>query len=255
MTSAAGNGAPLLYVCVRPQEGAAVAEYRSFLDATHLAEGQLAKHDLVREALPDDVFDRYSGFLIGGSPFNVTDPESSKHDVQRRLESDLESIARRAASGAASAFFTCYGIGVVSRMLGGEVSRQWPEDTGPVMIRLTRDGQRDALLGGLASVFTALTAHKEGSGTVPPGAVLLATNDGCPVQAYRVGEHLYATQFHPEPTTRAFTERMAVYRDDGYFASREYETVAARVLASSVTQPVRLLRAFARRFGPAPESE
>ncbi|KAA9107886.1 GMP synthase [Microbacterium rhizomatis] len=244
--------APLLYVCVRPQQGAAAAEYESFRTAMHLEPGQLETHDLVREPLPVDVFDRYSGFLVGGSPFNVTDPESSKHDVQRRLEADLEHIAAGIAEGTGpAAMFTCFGIGVVTRMLGGEVSRAFPEDTGPVAVSLTEDGRKDPLLGGLAARFSALTAHKEGAGTVPPSAVLLAAGDGCPVQAYRVGDRLYATQFHPEPTTRAFTERMAVYRDDGYFAAEEYDVVAARVLAASVTEPARMLRAFARAFGPA----
>lgn len=246
--------APLLYVCVRPQQGAAAAEYESFRTAMRLGEDALGHHDLVREPLPDDVFERYSGFLIGGSPFNVADPESTKTDVQRRLESDLERIARGAADSAAdgpAAMFTCYGIGVVTRMLGGEVSRAYPEDTGPVTVELTPAGRADALFGGLASRFTALTAHKEGTAAPPPGAILLARNEGCPVQAYVVGERLYATQFHPEPTTTAFTQRMAVYRDDGYFEADDYDAVAGRVLAASVTEPVRLLRAFARRFGPA----
>ena len=242
---------PLLYVCVRPQSGAAVAEYRSFLTATRLDEGRLDEHDLVRNTLPDDVFDRYSGFLIGGSPFNITDPDSTKNESQRRLEADLERIAARAAEARTAALFTCYGIGVVTRMLGGTVSRAWPEDTGPVAVELTRDGQSDPLLGGLATRFTALTAHKEGAAEVPPGSVLLATNAACPVQAYRAGDRLYATQFHPEPTTRDFTERMAVYRNDGYFEADAYDTIAGRVLAASVTEPARLLRAFARRFGPA----
>ena len=44
---------------------------------------------------------------------------------------------------------------------------------------------------------------------------------------------------------------MAVYRDDGYFEAEHYDAVAGRVLAASVTEPVRLLRAFAQRFGPA----
>jgi GMP synthase (glutamine-hydrolysing) len=86
---------------------------------------------------------------------------------------------------------------------------------------------------------------------MPSGAVQLATNEACPVQAYVVGDRLYATQFHPEPTSKAFTERMAVYRDDGYFDSSAYDEIAARVLAASVTEPARLLRAFARRFRPA----
>lgn len=240
------TSAPLLYVCVRPQRGAAAAEYESFRLGLQVEEGALAAHDLVREPLPADVFERYSGFLIGGSPFNVTDPESSKTQTQRRLEADLERIAGAAAQARTAALFTCYGIGVATRMLGGEVSRAFPEDTGPVVVTLTPAGERDAVLGGLATRFSALTAHKEGAGSVPPGAELLATNEHCPVQAYRVGDHLYATQFHPEPTTRAFTERMAVYRDDGYFAAEEYDVVAARVLAASVTEPARLLQAFAK---------
>ena len=244
--------APLLYVCVRPQLGAAAAEYESFRAAMRVDEGLLARHDLVREPLPDDVFERYAGFLIGGSPFNVTDPESTKTDAQRRLEADLARIAEATADGAGpAALFTCYGIGIATRTLGGTVSRAFPEDTGPVAVQLTAGAATDPLFGTLAHRFTALTAHKEGTESLPPGAVLLARNDGCPIQAYRVGDRLYATQFHPEPTTKAFTERMAVYRDDGYFDSADYDAIAGRVLAASVSQPARLLRAFAERFGPA----
>jgi GMP synthase (glutamine-hydrolysing) len=244
--------APLLYVCVRPQLGAAAAEYESFRTAMHLDETRLDHLDLVREPLPDDVFERYAGFLVGGSPFNVTDPESTKTDAQRRLEAGLARIAERAATGdGPAALFTCYGIGIATRTLGGTVSRAFPEDTGPVAVQLTKQASADPLFGRLANRFTALTAHKEGTESLPPGAVLLARNDGCPVQAYRVGDRLYATQFHPEPTTRAFTERMAVYRDDGYFDSADFDAIAGRVLAASVTEPTRLLRAFAERFAAA----
>ncbi|MBN9186655.1 MAG: GMP synthase [Microbacterium sp.] len=239
----------LLYVCVRPQQGAAIAEYESFRTAARLEQGQLHTHDLVRDPLPADAFDRYSGFFVGGSPFNVTDPETSKTEAQRRLEAELDRLATAAADPAGPAvLFTCYGIGVATRTLGGELSRAHPEDTGPSTVSLTPDGERDPIFGGLATRFTALTAHKEGSATPPPGAVLLATNEPCPVQAYRYGDHLYATQFHPEPTAEAFAERMAVYRDDGYFASEDYDVVAGRVLAASLTEPPRLLREFARRF-------
>lgn len=237
---------PLLYVCARPQRAAADAEYASFREGMQLDAGALAAHDLVRDDLPADVFDRFAGFVIGGSPFNLTDPASAKSDEQRRVESGLERIAAEAAAARTSALFTCYGIGVVTRMLGGEVSREFPEDTGPAMIRLTDAGRSDALLGVMPEGFTALTAHKEGTGSVPPGGVLLAENDDCPVQAYRVGERLYATQFHPEPTPQAFTERMAIYRLDGYFPADDFDRLSARVLAASVTEPVRLLERFAQ---------
>src|SRR3954454_24814195 len=98
--------APLLYVCVRPQQGAAAAEYESFRRATRLDESQLAQHDLVRDPLPADIFDRCSGFLVGGSPFNVTDPESTKTDVQRRLEEGLTTIAERTMTRATAGLFS-----------------------------------------------------------------------------------------------------------------------------------------------------
>lgn len=239
---------PLVYVCVRPQANAAAAEYESFRAGTRLDHDSFEMWDLVSEPLPPDAFERWAGFLVGGSPFNVTDPEATKTEVQRRLEADLETIAERAAASETAALFTCYGIGVVTRMLGGEVSRAFPEDTGPVAVRLTAQAAHDPVYGALADSFQALTAHKEGAGAVPPGSVLLAENDGCPVQGYRVGDRLYTAQFHPEPTAGAFIERMQIYRDDGYFEARDFDAIASRVTAASITEPLRLLRAFAREF-------
>ncbi|MFB8388208.1 GMP synthase [Microbacterium sp. NPDC055910] len=243
--------APLLYVCVRPQREAAEAEYESFRAGARLDVDGIDSHDLVGAPLPGDALERYSGFVVGGSPFSVTDPESTKPDTQLRVERELAELAQATLEGRTASLFTCYGIGIVTRLLGGEVSRAHPEDTGPTVVELTDDGATDPLFGGLAHRFTALTAHKEGAGVAPPGAVLLATNEACPVQAYRVGDNLYATQFHPELTPRALVDRMAVYRDDGYFDTDDYDVVAGRVLAASVTEPPRLLRAFAKRFGPA----
>ncbi len=237
----------LVYLCVRPQEGAGAAEYESFRTATGAKHDELEQWNLTREPLPADAFSRWHGFFVGGSPFNVTDPESSKTDIQKQLEADLSRIAEEAIAQRTRALFTCFGIGVVTRVLGGEVSRAFPEDTGPALVERTAAGAEDPVFGPLSPRFTVLTAHKEGAGATPPGATLLATNDACPVQAFRVGSTLYATQFHPEATTKAFTERMAVYRDDGYFPAEEYDSVAGRVLASSVTEPLRILRGFANR--------
>lgn len=240
--------APLVYLCTRPQSGAAAAEYESFRAAMHLDESGLQRWNLVQDELPADFATRWRGAVVGGSPFNVTDPESSKTEVQRTVESDLGRLASAAADGRIAALFTCYGIGVATRVLGGEVTRAYPEDTGPTTVTLTADAAGDRLFGPLADTFSALTAHKEGTERMPDGAVLLATGEACPVQAYRVGDRLYAMQFHPEPTGRAFTERMAVYRDDGYFAANDYDRIAATVMAASLSEPPRILRAFAEAF-------
>lgn len=242
--------ADLLYLCARPQEAAGEAEYASFQEVMGVGPDRMDRHDLVRAPLPDEALETYRAVVVGGSPFNVVDPESSKTDIQRRVEADLERVAAAAAEGTGiAAMFTCYGISVVTRLLGGEVSRGFPEDAGPTTVTATADAAGDPLFGTIEPSFVALTGHKEGTATLPPGAVQLATNDACPVQAYRVGDRLYTTQFHPEVTPRAFTERMQIYRNDGYYDARDYDVIAARVLSAAVTEPGRLLAAFGSRFG------
>ncbi|UWF77243.1 MULTISPECIES: glutamine amidotransferase-related protein [Microbacterium] len=231
----------LLYVCVRPERGAADAEHRSFRRALGVPE--LARIDLIDRPL-DGEADGFDGVVVGGSPFNVVAEE--RDAVQRRVEADLETMAQRALDGGTPAFFTCYGIGVVTRMLGGTVGTATPESTRPTTIRITAAGAEDPVFGPSAPELPVLTAHKEGSAEPPPGSVLLATNDDCPVQAYRVGSRLYATQFHPEVTPQDFVDRMAYYRSTGYFDPREYDLTAQRVLAASV-RGTDLLRRFADR--------
>ncbi|WP_295010494.1 glutamine amidotransferase-related protein [uncultured Microbacterium sp.] len=235
--------ASLLYVGVRPELDAATAEHASFRIA--LGIDALDRVDLTASALPDDVFDRYAGFVIGGSPYNVTDTDKSA--TQRRVEADLERIATRALDGATSAFFTCFGIGVATRLLGGSVDTLHPEEASAAAIRTTAAGDADPVVGPAGPVFRAFTAHKEGSVDAPPGAVLLAENDACPVQAYRVGDDLYATQFHPEPTPRDFADRMVFYRTTGYFDPDAFHAVQQTVLSSVVTAPTRILERFGAR--------
>lgn len=236
--------APLLYVCARPERSAADAEYLSFRRA--LGVDELDRVDLTEEELSEAALEGHRGFVIGGSPFNVTDAAPSP--VQRRVERDLERIARRAIDADAAAFFTCYGIGVVTRMLGGGVTLHHPEPTSATVITTTIAAASDPVFGPSDRALTVFTAHKEGSSAVPPGAILLATNRECPVQAYRVGTHLYATQFHPEPTARDFADRMTFYRTTGYFDPAQFDFVQGQVLATEVTDGATLLRRFAETF-------
>jgi GMP synthase (glutamine-hydrolysing) len=79
--------------------------------------------------------------------------------------------------------------------------------------------------------------------------VNLASSSTCPVQAFRVGRNVYATQFHPEVTTDDFVARAEVYRNHGYFPARELRQVSEQLAAASVTEPRRLLRRFVELAG------
>jgi GMP synthase (glutamine-hydrolysing) len=234
----------LLYVCVRPEIGAADAEHASFRRA--LGVDVVDRLDLLERPLESVQLDGYRGIVVGGSPFNVTDTEKSP--VQRRVEADLERLAHRAMTGDLAAFFTCFSIGVVTRLLGGEVTTSTPESASATVIRTTAAGASDPIFGPAAPALTVFTAHKESAVATPPGATLLATNDVCAVQAYRVGTHLYTAQFHPEPTPRDFADRMTFYRTTGYFDPAEFDRVQGQVLGASVTEGAELLRRFAETF-------
>lgn len=236
--------ASLLYVCVRPETGAADAEHASFRRA--LGVDVVDRLDLLQEPLDPARLRGYHGVVVGGSPFNVTD--EAKSAVQQRVEANLEALARAAITGEIAVFFTCFSIGVVTRMLGGEVVTDMPESASATVIDTTPDGAADPVFGPSGRALTVFTAHKESAASLPPGAVLLATNEACPVQAYRVGTHLYAAQFHPEPTPRDFADRMTFYRTTGYFDPDEFDQVQGQVLSASVTEGAALLRRFAETF-------
>jgi GMP synthase (glutamine-hydrolysing) len=97
-------------------------------------------------------------------------------------------------------------------------------------------------------VFDAFVGHKEALREPPPDAVVLASSLGCPVQAFRVRQNLYATQFHPELDVPGIVARVRIYHDAGYFPPDDVDRVVAALQTSDVVHPPRLLRAFVQRY-------
>ncbi|MFE5671064.1 glutamine amidotransferase [Agromyces sp. NPDC056523] len=236
--------ARFLFVSARPEIEAVGPEYASVRRASGLDVDRLDHVRADVDPLGDLAPERYAGVIIGGSPFNVTTPEDRKSTVQLRVEADLARLAERALATDHPVLFTCYGIGVLTRVLGGTVDTVHGEQASAVEITLTDEGRTDPLTAGLPVRFDALVGHKEATGRLPDGAVLLARSAGCPVQVYRAGTHVYATQFHPEVSTDDFIARAHVYRHHGYFPAHELDLFIARVGAASVTEPRRMLRRF-----------
>lgn len=233
---------PFVLLQMRPEEDARADEAAAVRRASGLGDRLLTRNADLDE-LPVDLADRHAGVIVGGSPYSVSDPAKAKSAPQRHAERQLAALAERALDRDLPVFFTCYGIGVLTQVLGGTVDRTHPEPVSAARSRLTDEGRTDPLTSGLPDAFCALTGHKESAPATPPGAVLLATNDASPVQLYRAGS-VVASQFHPEPTTADFAQRAAVYQRHGYFPAGEYAAVAAALAAATVTEPQRLLRRF-----------
>jgi GMP synthase (glutamine-hydrolysing) len=239
---------PFLLLATRDDDEAADDEYASFLDTGGLAPEHLERVRLEAVPLPDIDLDRYSGIIVGGSPFNASDPAGSKSDVQRRVESELAPLLQRVVESDFPFFGACYGIGLLTTHLDGVVDGTFSEIAGPTRVTVTDEGAADQLFSTLERSFDAYVGHKEACTVLPTGAVLLASGAQCPVQAFRVGQNVYATQFHPELSRASILTRIRIYRDNGYFAPDAYDDVVTAINASTVTQPARLVRAFVERF-------
>ena len=240
---------PFLLLAIRAEDAAADNEYDSFLSLSGLAEGDLRRLRLEQHALGRVDLGDWSGIMLGGGPFNYSDPEELKTPVQRRVEADLAGLLDQVVSADFPFLGACYGIGALGRHQDAVVDRRFSEPVGAVEITLTPAGQRDPLLGELPAAFQAFTGHKEAVSRLPGHAVLLASSAACPVQAFRIGANAYATQFHPELDVAGLCTRIEVYKHAGYFDPDQADEIKARAVRSNVTWPPAILRGFVRRYG------
>ena len=239
---------PFLLLATRAEDVAADGEHAAVLRYGGLAAEQLHRVRLERDPMPEIDLDEYSGIIVGGGPFNSSDPEHEKSENQRRVEKEFAALLDEVVDRDLPFLGACYGVGTLGVHEGAVIDRTYGEPIGPTTIELTDDGVADPLLAGLPRSFTALVGHKEAVRTLPPHAVLLASSADCPVQMFRIGTNLYATQFHPELDVPGIQQRIEVYRDHGYFEPSEYDDVWQRSSSQEIVHPHRILRAFVERY-------
>ncbi|HEV6954330.1 MAG TPA: glutamine amidotransferase [Promicromonospora sp.] len=239
---------PFLLLATRAEDLAADREYEAFCRYGGLEPEQLHRVRLERDPLPPVDLDDYSGVLVGGGPFNSSDPEDTKSAAQRRVEAELKGLLDEVVARDTPFLGACYGVGTLGAHQGAVIDGTYAEPVGPVTVELTPDGVADPLLAGLPPAFPAYVGHKEAVRKLPESAVLLASSERCPVQMFRVGRNQYATQFHPELDADGIATRVEIYRDYGYFPPEEADQVIERCAAVEVTEPMRIMRAFVERY-------
>jgi GMP synthase (glutamine-hydrolysing) len=240
---------PFLLLSSRAEPEAAEGEYAAFLAASGLGPARLHRVRLEAEALPDLDLDGYSGVLLGGGPFNSSDPPEEKSALQHRVEADLRRLLDEVVARDFPFLGACYGVGTLGVHQGGVVDRTYAEPIGSVPITLTPAGLADPVLAGVPPVFDAFVGHKEACRVLPPSAVLLATSPACPVQMFRLKRNLYATQFHPELDRSGIITRARVYQHAGYFPPDELDELITRLDTAVVTDAARILANFVTRYG------
>ncbi len=239
---------PFLLLGIRPEDVAADDEYAAMLRASGLDERDLRRIRLDQRPLGAVDLDQWSGVILGGGPFQVSDPQAGKSATQVRIESELADLVDQVVARDSAFLGACYGIGTLGRHQGAVVDRTYGEPVGAVHITLTDAGARDPLFGIANREFGAFGGHKEAIRTLPPHAVALASSRRCPVQAFRIGTRVYATQFHPELDLEGLATRVRTYKFAGYFEPHQAEEIIVAARASGVQEVPNFLARFVELF-------
>jgi len=80
------------------------------------------------------------------------------------------------------------------------------------------------------------------------GAVHLASSVERPVQAFRVGSNVYATQFRPELDADSLCTRIDIYQNYGYFPLETAGDLKAAARLRDARHAPSILRRFAQRY-------
>src|ERR1700731_3808204 len=206
--------APFLLLSIRAEDAAADDEYAAMMRFAGLETNGLHRIRLTHRSLGKIDLADWSGIILGGGPYNVSDAADSKSQTQSRVESELLPLIGRIADRDFPFLGCCYGVGTLGSVVGATVDRTWSEPVGVVGgITLTPAGRDDLLFEDLPDVFDAYGGHKEAASSLPAHVVRLAYSAACPVQAFRVGNNVYATQFHPELDADGLSTRIDVYKN------------------------------------------
>ena len=239
---------PFLLLATRAEDEAADNEYDAFLGYTGLDASTLHRVRLEQRPFGPVDLDAWSGIFLGGGPFNASDDVSAKSDVQLRVEDEMRGLLDEVLDRDFPLLGACYGIGVIGTHRGGTVDSTYSEPIGRVPVTLTPEGRADPLFADLSDTFEAFVGHKEAIRDLPRDAVHLASSPDCPVQAFRLGQNVYATQFHPELDIHGLCTRIDVYKHAGYFEPSQAEEVKAMARAGHVFEPPKMLKAFVQRY-------
>ena len=129
------------------------------------------------------------GIILSGGPSSVSDTGAPKCDAQVfELGTPVLGI--------------CYGMQLMTDVLGGEVRRSGHREFGHAIVRVAKNGGSTPpprLFSDVPGELRVWASHGDDVAAVPPGFQIVATSATAPIAAMESAERrLYALLFHPE---------------------------------------------------------
>jgi GMP synthase (glutamine-hydrolysing) len=176
------------------------------------------------------------GVIVTGSPLSVTE----RAPWMLQLGDDLLRLGERGTP----VLGVCFGHQLLGRAAGGEVVlNPRGREIGTVRVQLTEAGRRDPLFAWTEEDEIEVQAtHVDAVDPLPAGATLLASNENCSAQAFRLSESVAGVQFHPELSAAAM--RALILSRRGKLAAEGVDTDALAAAVRDV-RAGEVLRAFA----------
>lgn len=171
------------------------------IDAMELSADEVMVTDVsLGEELPE--YHQISGIAITGSHAMVTEhrdwSEYTAEWLKIAAEKQIPTIG------------ICYGHQLLAYALGGKVDfNPKGREVGTIDITLQPAAQTDSLFRGLPDTIAVQLSHRQAVLELPEQVEWLASSTLAENQAFRYGEVVWGTQFHPEfdrHITQAYTE-------------------------------------------------
>ncbi len=176
--------------------------------------------DATRGSYPTDL-DTFDGFITTGSRASVYDP----HPWIISLGALITTLHQQRRKLAA----ICFGHQLVAHVLGGKTEKA-AQGWG-VGVATSRIVRHTAWMHTAPDSINLIVSHQDQVTALPPEAELLATSDFCPVSMYRIGDHIFSMQGHPEFSKEYSSAVMQHHRP--LFGEKTYQEGMA-----SLTRPV-----------------
>jgi GMP synthase (glutamine-hydrolysing) len=141
-------------------------------------------------------------------PFNTSvDEVRARQPVGIILSGGPKSVSEAGAPRCAPEIFDvgapvlgiCYGMQLMTDVLGGEVRRSGQREFGHAQVRIKSNGEQPRLFTEVPPQLRVWASHGDDITSVPPGFAVTATSATAPISAMEAPERsLYALLFHPE---------------------------------------------------------